>query len=67
MEKDSPLNLAAGITRGETLTDQAELVLRDALMSGGFRPGETITIRALSGRLGVSVTPAKDADRKSVV
>ena len=61
MEKDSPLNLAAGITRGETLTDQAELVLRDALMSGGFRPGETITIRALSGRLGVSVTPAKDA------
>ena len=58
---DKPLNLAAGITRGDTLTDQAESVLRDALMSGGFRPGETITIRALSRRLGVSVTPAKDA------
>jgi len=55
------LSLAAGITRGDTLTDQAESVLRDALMSGGFRPGETITIRSLSGRLGVSVTPAKDA------
>jgi DNA-binding GntR family transcriptional regulator len=61
MEKDKSLNLAAGITRGDTLTDQAETVLRDSLMSGGFRPGETITIRALSSRLGVSVTPAKDA------
>lgn len=61
LEHDETLNLAAGITRGDTLTDQAESVLRDALMSGGFRPGETITIRALSGRLGVSVTPAKDA------
>jgi DNA-binding GntR family transcriptional regulator len=58
---DKPLNLAAGITRGDTLTDQAESVLRESLMSGGFRPGETITIRALSGLLGVSVTPAKDA------
>ena len=61
LEQEESLSLAAGITRGDTLTDQAESVLRDALMSGGFKPGETITIRSLSGRLGVSVTPAKDA------
>lgn len=49
------------LERADTLTDQAESVLRQALMSGGFRPGQTITIRALSAMLGVSVTPAKDA------
>ncbi len=54
-------NLALGIARGDTLTDQAEAVLRDSLMSGIFRPGQAITIRALSSLLGVSVTPAKDA------
>ena len=58
---DKPLSLASGIARGDTLTDQAEAVLRESLMSGNFRPGQTITIRALSGLLGVSVTPAKDA------
>lgn len=58
---DKPLSLAASISRGDTLTDQAEAILRESLMSGAFRPGQTITIRALSGQLGVSVTPAKDA------
>lgn len=49
------------ITRGDTLTDQAEAVLRESLMSGVFKPGQTLTIRALSSLLNVSVTPAKDA------
>ena len=54
-------NLSLGISRGDTLTDQAEAVLRDSLMSGVFKPGQAITIRALSALLGISVTPAKDA------
>jgi DNA-binding GntR family transcriptional regulator len=54
-------NLALGISRGDTLTDQAEAVLRESLMSGVFKPGQAITIRALSALLGISVTPAKDA------
>jgi DNA-binding GntR family transcriptional regulator len=58
---DNSSNLALGIARGDTLTDQAEAVLRESLMSGTFRPGQVITIRALSALLGVSVTPAKDA------
>jgi GntR family colanic acid and biofilm gene transcriptional regulator len=49
------------IARGETLTDQAEAVLREALMSGVFVPGRIITIRALSAMLNVSVTPSKEA------
>jgi GntR family colanic acid and biofilm gene transcriptional regulator len=58
----APTNISIGsIARGETLTDQAESVLRQALMSGLFLPGKTITIRALSAMLNVSVTPAKEA------
>ena len=56
----SPLKIGS-IARGETLTDQAEAVLREALMSGVFAPGRIITIRALSAMLNVSVTPAKEA------
>ena len=58
---NKPTDLASGITRGDTLTDQAEAVLRESLMSGVFVPGQAITIRALSALLGISVTPAKDA------
>jgi DNA-binding GntR family transcriptional regulator len=54
-------NLAMNISRGDSLTDQAEAVLRESLMSGVFKPGQAITIRALSALLGISVTPAKDA------
>ncbi len=56
-----PPTIVPTIARGDSLTDQAEAVLRQALMSGGFVPGQTLTIRALSAMLGVSVTPAKDA------
>ena len=56
-----PQKTIGSISRGETLTDQAESVLRQALMSGLFLPGKTITIRALSAMLNVSVTPAKEA------
>jgi DNA-binding GntR family transcriptional regulator len=60
MANSSP-SMIGSIARGETLTDQAEAVLRQALMSGVFMPGKTITIRALSAMLKTSVTPAKEA------
>jgi DNA-binding GntR family transcriptional regulator len=58
---NSSLSMIGSIARGETLTDQAEAVLRQALMSGVFVPGRIITIRALSAMLKTSVTPAKEA------
>jgi len=58
---NSSLSMIGSIARGETLTDQAEAVLRQALMSGVFMPGKIITIRALSAMLKTSVTPAKEA------
>jgi DNA-binding GntR family transcriptional regulator len=54
-------SMIGSIARGETLTDQAEAVLRQALMSGVFMPGKIITIRSLSAMLNTSVTPAKEA------
>jgi DNA-binding GntR family transcriptional regulator len=35
--------------------------LRRGLMAGRFRPGETLTLRALAAALGTSVMPARDA------
>jgi GntR family colanic acid and biofilm gene transcriptional regulator len=58
---NSSLSTIGSIARGDTLTDQAEAVLRQALMSGVFVPGRIITIRALSAMLKISVTPAKEA------
>jgi len=57
---DAPYTISS-IARGDTLTDQAEASLRQALISGGFAPGESLTIRALATMLNISVTPAKDA------
>ena len=45
----------------ETLGEQACQELRTAIMSGEFRPGEKITIRALAQALNISITPAREA------
>lgn len=49
------------IERGDTLSDMAYERLRSALMSGSFRPGDTLSIRQLATLLGISATPARDA------
>ena len=54
-------DLALGVQRGETLAEQAYSLLRSALASGVFKPGETLSIRGLARLLGVSATPARDA------
>jgi DNA-binding GntR family transcriptional regulator len=35
--------------------------LREAIMSGKFQPGESLTLRGLAAALGVSIMPARDA------
>ena len=49
------------IGRSDTLADTAYHRLRSALMSGSFRPGDSLSIRQLAGMLGISATPARDA------
>jgi len=51
------------VTR-HTLQEQAYLQLRQALMSGQFVPGQSITLRAAAAALGTSVMPVRDALRR---
>jgi len=48
-------------TRPESLGLQARNEVKRAIMSGRFRPGEKITIRALAAALNISITPAREA------
>lgn len=43
------------------LHQQAYGQLREAIMAGKFRPGESITLRGLAAALGTSIMPARDA------
>lgn len=47
--------------RTETVGTQVYRLLRGALISGHFRPGQPISIRYLTDQLGVSGTPAREA------
>lgn len=49
------------VVRGSTLTEQVYAQLRHGLLLGSWKPGERITARELSRRLGVSLTPAREA------
>lgn len=56
----SGLSLLAPL-EATNLYQQAYSQLRQALMSGKFAPGETLTLRRLAAALGTSVMPARDA------
>lgn len=45
----------------ENLHQRVYVQLRQAIMSGKFRPGETLTLRPLAAALGTSIIPARDA------
>jgi DNA-binding GntR family transcriptional regulator len=47
-----------------TLQEQAYVRLRQALMSGQFVPGQSITLRAAAAALGTSAMPVRDALRR---
>lgn len=49
------------VVRGSTLTEQVYGQLRRGLLLGVWKPGERITARDFSRRLGVSLTPAREA------
>lgn len=52
------------LDEGTTTQAQVYLRLRDALISGCFRPGEEISLRRASAALGTSVTPIREALRQ---
>ncbi|GHG31450.1 GntR family transcriptional regulator [Paracoccus aerius] len=52
------------LKEGETAQSQIYARLRDALISGYFRPGEELSLRRASAALGTSVTPIREALRQ---
>ena len=53
--------LNGGNLRRESLQQQVFENLRNAIMSGAFRPGEVLSSRALAKQLGVSAMPVREA------
>lgn len=47
--------------RRESLSEQAFRQLREALMRGGFKPGQKLVLRSLARELGISATPVREA------
>jgi DNA-binding GntR family transcriptional regulator len=56
----SVLPMLAPVER-ETLSDQVYVQLRQALMAGRFRPGQSLTLRSVADALGVSHMPVRGA------
>lgn len=51
---------AAPVTR-QTLREQVLRILREEILDGGFQPGERLSEPELAKRLGVSLTPVREA------
>src|SRR5580698_2729578 len=49
---------------GETDNSRAYLALKQAVLSGTFRPGEVVTLRALATRLAIGDTPVREAIKR---
>ncbi|MFT6121105.1 MAG: DNA-binding GntR family transcriptional regulator [Yoonia sp.] len=65
IEQDSWLRIGPlSLTDGATAQAQVYLRLREALISGYFRPGEEISLRRAAAVLGTSVTPVREALRQ---
>lgn len=62
MLEPAPLAQPAGLTRQEWVYRQ----LRDAILSGRFVPGRSVTLRGIAGMLGTSPTPVREAIRRLV-
>jgi DNA-binding GntR family transcriptional regulator len=50
----------------ETLNDRVYHELKNSIMEGRFKPGATLTLRAVSDALGTSMMPVRDAMRRLV-
>jgi DNA-binding GntR family transcriptional regulator len=51
---------------GETDNARAYTALKQAVLSGGFKPGEVVTLRALAKRLVIGDTPVREAVKRLI-
>lgn len=74
MEQLDPLDTSPKVARsspgaaaaGETDNARAYISLKQAVLSGTFRPGEILTLRALATRLVIGNTPVREAVKRLV-
>ena len=58
------LHLGIDLAKRRPLRDEAYAVLRQAILSGAFKPGERIVEREVCERLGLSRSPVREAFRR---
>jgi DNA-binding GntR family transcriptional regulator len=66
MTDDAPKLIMPARTAGETIHQWVFRGLRRAIMSGGFPPGQAVTIRGLADAMDVSAMPVREALRRLV-
>lgn len=62
----APISLVDGGDASGTMQERVYRALRQAILSGRFVPGRSVTLRGLAGMLGVSLTPVREALRQLV-
>lgn len=60
------INRPQGTSFGETDNARAYLTLKQAVLAGGFKPGEVVTLRALAERLKIGDTPVREAVKRLI-
>src|ERR1700736_2935673 len=59
-------SLASPMRAAETDNARAYTSLKQAVLSGGFKPGEVVTLRALANRLAIGDTPVREAVKRLI-
>jgi DNA-binding GntR family transcriptional regulator len=54
------------LSPGETDNSRAYASLKQAVLSGGFKPGEVVTLRSLAQRLAIGDTPVREAVKRLI-
>lgn len=60
-ERNETASALAPVPRSTTTSDLVVEAIRSAILSGAFKPGETLVERRLAEQLGVSKTPVREA------
>jgi DNA-binding GntR family transcriptional regulator len=63
---EGPRTGVAAMPAGETDNARAYTALKQAVLSGAFKPGEVVTLRALAARLKVGDTPVREAVKRLI-
>src|SRR5574340_1161293 len=64
MSDSTMLQLGVDLSQRRPLRDEAYAVLRQAILSGQFKPGDHLVERQVAAQLGLSRSPVREAFRR---